>query len=412
MEIRPILSAMWQNKTGPVLISLQIAFTLAVVVNAMFLINVRIEKMDRPVGIDTPNIYNLSTVPTVPVEGVRDFIERDMAAIRSIPGVVDASPVLTFLQGGSTRAEGYRPNEDLADANYRIVNVNFVDEHGLDALGIELLRGRNFRKDEIRYLDANERALPDVAILTESMGRDLFGDEDPLGKDVYYADEENRTMRVIGVIKDVAAAWLASDSPRGRKTVYNFMLQPFVETKSGRGYNYAIRAEPGALNAVMSEVEKKLFEVDPNRLIERTYTQKELLARSYGTDRAVIQILSIVAGLMVVITALGIVGLASFTVNQRTRQIGTRRALGAKRRDILRYFITENVLLTTFGVVLGSFMAYGLHLALFNLLRIPKLDPGYLPVGIVVLYLLGVLAVFGPARRASMIPPGIASRTV
>jgi putative ABC transport system permease protein len=104
--------------------------------------------------------------------------------------------------------------------------------------------------------------------------------------------------------------------------------------------------------------------------------------------------------------------LASFTVNQRTRQIGTRRALGAKKRDILRYFLLENVMLTTVGVVLGSALAYGTHLFLFSIMHIPKMSFALIPFGVVVLYVLGIVAVIGPALRATAVPPAVASRTV
>lgn len=411
MEIRPILSALLRNKTGPVLVTLQIAFTLAVVVNALFLINTRIEKMNRPLGIDVDNIVNVSSVLVTPRDDMEAFVKRDVEAIRHIPGVVDATPILTFLQSGSARAEGYRIQPEQRDDLDRLTNVNYVDEHGLNALGITLLRGRNFTADEIHYLGPNERAMPEICIISETMGRVLFGDEDPLGKDIYYSDE-NHTMRVIGVINDVAVAWLASDADFTRDSTYNFMLQPFVENKRGRSHNYVIRTEPGLAESIIPQVEKTLFDLYSDRLLERVRTQREILARSYGTDRAITRILIVVAGLMVLITALGIVGLASFTVNQRRRQIGTRRALGARHADILRYFITENLMLTTVGVVLGSALAWGLHLLMFNLLPIPRMSIGYLPTGILVVYLLGLLAVYGPARRAAMISPGIATRNV
>jgi putative ABC transport system permease protein len=113
-----------------------------------------------------------------------------------------------------------------------------------------------------------------------------------------------------------------------------------------------------------------------------------------------------------VITALGIVGLASFWVQQRTRQIGIRRALGATRRDILAYFHTENFILATFGIVLGMGLAYALNLWLMDKYGVPRLPAEFLPIGAVLLWFLGQIAVVGPALRASAIPPAIATRTV
>lgn len=410
MQFGPILRALKQNKTGPALICLQTALTLAVVVNAMHLINTRLEKMDRPLGIDADNILNVSSVPITPLDDPEAHVRRDLEAIRAIPGVIAASPVLTFLQSGSARAEGYRAQPEQRDDLERLVNVNYADEEGLRAFGIELVKGRYFRADEITYLGPEERAMPSVAVITETLGRVLFGDDDPLGRDIYYSGQ-NRSMRVIGVIGDVAVAWIASDSAFARDSTYNFMLQPFVENRRGRGHNYVVRTRPGLALQLIPEIEKTLLDLDRDRLMGPVRMQREIVERSYGTDRAITQILSVVAILMILITVFGIVGLASFTVNQRRRQIGTRRALGARRGDILRYFLAENLILTTFGVALGAALTYGLHILLFALLPIPRLPATLLVSGILLVYLLGLLAVYGPARRASTIPPGIATRT-
>lgn len=123
-------------------------------------------------------------------------------------------------------------------------------------------------------------------------------------------------------------------------------------------------------------------------------------------------VLSTVTGLILAITALGIVGLASFSVRQRTRQIGTRRALGARRIDIVRYFMTENWLITSIGVTLGAALAVGLNYWLVNLYSIPPISWYYIPVGILCLWTLGLLAVLGPALKAAAIPPAIATRNV
>ena len=122
--------------------------------------------------------------------------------------------------------------------------------------------------------------------------------------------------------------------------------------------------------------------------------------------------LSLVTALILAITALGIVGLASFSVRQRTKQIGTRRALGARRSDIVRYFVTENWLITTIGVVLGSVFAVALNYWLVQLYDLPHIAWYYIPVGIIGLWVLGLLAVLGPALKAAAIPPAIATRNV
>jgi len=112
------------------------------------------------------------------------------------------------------------------------------------------------------------------------------------------------------------------------------------------------------------------------------------------------------------VTALGIAGLANFWVQQRTRSIGIRRAIGATRSDILRYFQTENFLIVTGGIVLGGVLAVALNLLLMTHYELPRLPLWYLPIGALALWSLGQLAVLSPALRAARVPPVVATRSV
>ena len=409
MEIGPIFRAMARNKTGAFLIALQIAVTLAVVVNSLFIINGRIDKMQRPVGIDTPNIFSLRTVALGEGINYENFVRNDLEKIRGLPGVLEVTPVLTRLQSGSARMSSYRAMPEVNDDMEILANVNHTNERGLQAMGVELIAGRFFRADEIRYIDESFRGEPNKVVVSESMGRHFFPEGDLVGRIIYY-DTQAQPITIIGVISDVATAWLAYDIPFFTDTYYNFMLQPYVEYSGG--VDYLIRAEEGQLSAIMPEVERVLLKTEPNRLISSVYTQEEILSRSYAKDQATLVILLIVMVLMMVITGLGIVGLASFSVSQRTRQIGTRRALGARKRDILRYFFLENLLLTSIGVLLGGVLTYMLSYLLLTQFGGARLDPMYYPRGVLILYVLGLIAVFAPARRAASIPPAIATRTV
>lgn len=115
---------------------------------------------------------------------------------------------------------------------------------------------------------------------------------------------------------------------------------------------------------------------------------------------------------LTVVTALGIVGQASFSVNRRRKQIGTRRALGARKIDILRYFMLENFLITSIGVLVGAGMTIGLNILLVDALNLPRIDWFYIPAGMLILFLIGQLAVYGPAKRACKISPALATRSV
>ncbi|HSS64392.1 MAG TPA: FtsX-like permease family protein, partial [Gammaproteobacteria bacterium] len=134
---------------------------------------------------------------------------------------------------------------------------------------------------------------------------------------------------------------------------------------------------------------------------------------SYRDDASMIKMLTFTVVLLLLITSLGIVGLASFSVSRRTKQIGTRRALGASRGAIAQYFMVENLLISLTGVVVGAALAIGLNMFLVQAF---DLDPGSLlvlvPVAMLALVVIGQLAVLGPARRASLVSPAVATRTI
>jgi putative ABC transport system permease protein len=134
--------------------------------------------------------------------------------------------------------------------------------------------------------------------------------------------------------------------------------------------------------------------------------------QSYAGDRGVAIMMGVVCLMLLLATAGGIIGLSSFWVSQRRRQIGIRRALGATRRDILRYFQTENFLIVSGGITLGALLGVVANLTLMTYWELPRMPLGVLLLGAVLLWLLGQLAVLGPARRAASVPPVEATRSL
>jgi putative ABC transport system permease protein len=145
---------------------------------------------------------------------------------------------------------------------------------------------------------------------------------------------------------------------------------------------------------------------------QQSRTVDELRETFFLNDRVMTGLLIAVIVALLGTTALGIVGLASFWVAQRRRQIGVRRALGATRGDILRYFQIENFLIVTFGIALGMILAYAINMILMSFYELPRLPFWYLPVGALVLWVLGQLAVLAPAMRAAAVPPVAAIRSL
>jgi putative ABC transport system permease protein len=162
----------------------------------------------------------------------------------------------------------------------------------------------------------------------------------------------------------------------------------------------------------MRMAEEHLSTSNPERVIKWVQPLELFKKHSYLADRNMGIFLATVTGLLLAITSLGIFGLGTFNVSTRTKQIGTRRAVGARRIDILRYFMVQNGLITTAGIILGCLLALGVGYWLSVQYKLPRLDLYYLVGGVLVLWAIGQLAVWQPARRASAVSPSVATRTV
>jgi putative ABC transport system permease protein len=404
MEIRPIVSALMRSKISLVLIGLQIALTLAIVCNSLFIISERLALMQRPSGMNEADTFSLSSTGFGANFDHRASIAEDLAALRTMPGVADATVINTVPLSNGGWSEGIALTQEQKTSTAPTA-IYFVDEHGLNTLGAKLVAGRNFRADEFSERDRNVQGWPPGVIISKPLAEKLFPGEDPIGKQ-FYLDQLQPANTVIGVVEQLQAPWAHSKRVAEFSTL---VPQYLIGNNASR---YLIRAQPGSRDALMKQVEAKLGEINPSRIVREARSLQRVRAESYAEDRAMATILVIVILSLLTITALGIVGMASFWVTQRTKQIGTRRALGATRGSILRYFLTENFLITTLGLVVGAALAYGFNAWLIKNYQAASMPWYYVPVGCLCLWALGQLAVLGPARRAARVPPAMATRSV
>ena len=187
------------------------------------------------------------------------------------------------------------------------------------------------------------------------------------------------------------------------------MLTPQRRTSDFQ--RYIIRTEPGARDALMPQVEELLSNSNKNSIIRDTTTMEQVRKLAYLGDTAMVKILTFVVILLTIITGLGIVGLASFNVSRRTRQIGIRRALGASKPAIVRYFMVENMVVSGIGLAFGGVLSVGLNMVMVEAFSLEPLAWYVIPIAMIALLLVGQAAVAGPARRASNISPAIATRS-
>jgi putative ABC transport system permease protein len=395
------MRALWRNRTGAVLVALQIALALAIVVNSLYIIVQRMEKVGRDPGLDVANTFMVSFAPTGSVFNAEVAMREDIELLRTLPGVVDATTInaIPLSGGGSSTMYYTEPGEKGREAPG---NYFEVDEHGVNTLGVRLVEGRNFDASVVTRLPANSSAFVPEIIVTQTFAKELFPDGPALGQTVY--DGLGQPTRIVGILERMHGAWVSWDK------LENVVLHPLLANE--RFAVYLVRAQPGQRDAVMRLAEAKLSAIDNGRILLKVKSLEELAANSYADDRAMTVYLSVVVGLLLAISALGIFGLAAFNVSTRTKQIGTRRAVGARRFDIVRYFMVENWVVTTAGVLAGCVLALLLGYWLSTVFELPRLKLYYLVAGVAVLWVIGLAAAVWPARRAAGVSPAVATRTI
>lgn len=359
--------------------------------------------MARPSGVDEHNIFSIASVGFAEDFNERVTIEEDLAALRAMPGVVNAiqSNSVPLSGGGWSMGLQTEPGENIEGTG---VALYFVDEHAIDTFGLNLLAGENFSATDITWRERSATEWPDKTIITYAMAEALYPDDpdSALGKTVYISDVQPLT--ITGIIEQMQAPWNGWDG------VERVMLTP-SHTLFG-ATRYIIRAEPGMRDTLMPQVEELLAERNKDRIVRSMRSMDEVRERSYEADSGMIKILTFTIILLIAVTSLGIVGLASFSVNRRTKQIGTRRALGASKVAILRYFMTENFIISLVGVLLGAALTVGLNILMIETFSLTRIAWYLVPAAMLMLLIVGQAAVLGPARRASSVPPAVATRTV
>ena len=411
MDIRPILSTLMRHKTAASLIVIEIALTCAIICNALFMISDRLSQVREVSGIAEEELVR------VQISGIgsdTDQVARtrtDLASLRAIPGVKDATVLNQVPFVNSSWNSGVRLQQEQQQSTLNATTYMAEDQF-IETLGLKLVAGRDFNADEYREAsDLLERTTEDgnipATIITRSLADKLFPGEDAIGKAFYSWGDA--PIRVVGVVEHLVRPG-GMGGPAEREYAMVFPLRPHYNL----GGNYVIRTDPDRRTEVLAAAKAVLQANGADRIIqeENSKTFEQLRREYYQAPRAMAWLLGIVCVALLLVTALGIIGLASFWVQQRTKQIGVRRALGATRGQILRYFQTENFLLASIGIALGMLLAFAINQLLMGRYEMARLPLYYLPAGAVLLWTLGQLAVYAPARRAASVPPAVATRSV
>lgn len=402
MSLSPIIASLRRHKLTAFLLTLQVSLTCAIVCNVAFMIVSRGQLLRQPSGVAENQLVLIESTDLDSNAQPLVRHDTDLAALRVIQGVksvaaVDALPFNhhDWSNGISLVADG--PSRAMASA--------FNGTPGeIAALGMRLVEGRDLLPSEyVPEGSAHDWSGLDqvpVAIVTRALADKLFPGQDPLGKAIY---PDEKPVRIVGVVDHL----LRPHAYGGADNDYATLLPMLPD---GNDITYVLRTAPKDRARVLKQATDVLERVHGNRILRHAQTFEQLRATFFHRDRTMIGLLIAAATGLLIVTALGIAGLASFWVQQRRRSIGIRRAVGATRRDILRYFQTENFLIVSAGVVLGGVLAYTLNVLLMMHDEQPRLPIGYLACGAVALWSLGQLAVLGPALRGAAVPPVVATR--
>jgi len=402
MQFQPILAALRKHRIATVLIALEIALACAVLCNACFLIMQRVEAMHVVSGVDE------SALGTIVLDGfdptqANDLNARVLSALRGVAGVQSATVVNAVPFSQHAGRAGVFLDHDNGQFG-GVVDFYLASPGTAEAFGLHLIAGRMPTRDEYTPV-ANFVPKSPPVLITRALAEHFWPGENPLGKTFWSAE----TFRVVGVLDHLVVPEPGGGAEKDADWSVYVPAQPGPQF-AGR---YLVRANPSDLPGVMRRAKEAVLKAAPEAVMDQVQSQtvSDLRSKYFLGSRVMTGLLVGVVIALLGTTALGIVGLASFWVAQRRKQIGVRRALGATGGDILRYFQIENFLIVSIGIALGMALAYGINAALMQFYELPRLPVWYLPVGAAALWILGQLAVLAPALRAASVPPVAAMRS-
>jgi len=331
-----------------------------------------------------------------------NFYEQAVTAVRNVPGVTGAALTSQLPLSGDLDSYGYtfaafperEPGEDGAAMRYSVTAEYF------DVMGIPLLRGR--------LLDATDRAdAPESFLISETLARRTFGDADPIGQQVRFGPESDGARpwgTVVGVVGDVKQQSLASENTAA-------FYVPSAQWRWVDPVQSLVVRTSGDAAAMTNAVKRAVWSIDRNKPITRVATMEQLIWRTASEQRFASVIYGTFAIAALLLAAVGLYGVVSGLVSERTREFGIRAALGATRGEIVRGVLANGLLFTAIGIAIGVAGASATSRLLETLLYgISRADPATYGVVIALLGCVATLACWAPARRAAAVDPAVTLR--
>jgi putative ABC transport system permease protein len=390
-----------RNRVRGLLVAFEMAISLVLLVGAGLMMRSVVKLLEVRPGFDPHNVLSVSlSLPRARYDNaqkVSDFVAQLQERVAAQPGVrsvgaVDLLPMAgsgqttTFVvEGKPAPARGSEP-----EANYRVATPTYFS-----TLGIPVQKGRAFT--------AHDKAdAPPVALINETMAREFFPGEDPIGRRLLDPDGQNPPTEIVGIVGDVKH-WGLDDKPE------SFLYLPHAQV-GGRFITLVARTD-GDPAAMASAVRREVLALDKDQPVFDVKTMEQRIATTSAPRRLPMYLLGVMASVALVLAAVGIYGVVAYSVTQRTHEIGIRMALGAQRRDILSLVVRQGMLMATVGVGVGLVASYFLMKVMSGMLYgVSATDPVTFSGVALLLATVALLACLIPARRATRVDPMVALR--
>lgn len=404
MQVGIIVAALKKHRLATFLIAIEIALACAVLCNAIFMFMEKSRALHLNSGVDE-SALGIVQLSGFSAENANDLNARIVSAIRAIPGVESVGVISAVPFGDPGVRAGVMTDEALERFG-GVLDFYLGDAAALKSLGLNVVSGRMPEPAEYAPIDQYVPTNAPV-LVTQQLADRYWPGQTAVGQSLWAMDTR---FTVIGVVEHLAVS-----QPGGGEALGNdwSLIVPAAAGPQLAG-RYVVRAKPQDLPRIFGQVGKAVSAAAPDVVFDQSASRpvSELRSDYFRGAKVMMGLLAAVIVALLGATALGIVGLASYWVEQRRKQIGIRRALGATRSDILHYFQIENFLIVTIGIAAGLILSYAMNLGLMRFYELPRLPAAYLPLSALALWLLGQAAVLVPALKASTITPVQAIRSL
>jgi putative ABC transport system permease protein len=398
-----------RHKVRNVLVVSEVALALVLLVGAGLMIRSVWSLQQVRLGFDPENLLTMQiSLQGGPEDAQKtlsftDQLERQLA---TVPGVTSAALTCGLPFAGAPENSIYVARDQIGQPNSSKMAVMYVTTPNYrETMGLRLLRGRYFT-------DQDRAGAPPVAVVDESLVEKYFGGEDPIGKHLYDGDEENAIeIEIVGVVGHVKHYGIDGDVPVDPQYYVPLaqvpaQAMPFVTRNLG-----LLLRTSADMEGVAAAARNQVRSLDPNQPVFSIRTMDEIVSQSLSDRQFTMVLLAVFAGVALLLAAAGIYGIMSYSVTQRTHEVGIRMALGADRKDVLGMIVRQGMVLAGIGVVVGLAKALILMQLMKSLLfGVSATDPATFVCVAALLVGVAFFACVIPARRATKVDPIVALR--